>query len=153
MTGPAYSNNDLPPVVRTILVVEDEVLIRLHLAEELRRSGYHVHEASSADEAMRLLRTVADIDLLITDIQMPGSMDGLALADWTSQMRPAMKIMIASANRVSGNRTYFHAVVTKPFEMSLLLQTVRELLASAEPKTGRHPRGDFPMCSREAPDD
>lgn len=80
-----------------------------------------------------MLRTVAGIDLLITDVQMPGSMDGLALAEWTSRTWPAMKIMIALANRISGVRTYFDAAITKPFEMSLLLQRVRQLLPRAEP--------------------
>jgi CheY-like chemotaxis protein len=64
----------------TILVVEDEILIRMWLADELREAGYRVIETISADEALAVLRGGTYVDLTLTDVQMPGSMDGHALA-------------------------------------------------------------------------
>ena len=63
-----------------VLVVEDEFLIRTHAAEVIRDAGYEVIEASNADEAILLLETRQDIRVVFTDIQMPGTMDGLKLA-------------------------------------------------------------------------
>jgi len=65
----------------TVLLVEDEVLVRMMLADQLREAGCTVVEASDADEALLLLRqNLVRIDLVISDVRMPGSMDGLGLA-------------------------------------------------------------------------
>ena len=64
----------------TILVVEDEVLIRLHVAEELREAGFPVLEAADAGEALAILGHVDGVELIATDLRMPGELDGLALA-------------------------------------------------------------------------
>ena len=60
----------------TILVVEDEILIRMDLADYLRECGYHVIEASNADEAMAVLQSGREVGVALADVQMPGSMDG-----------------------------------------------------------------------------
>ncbi len=65
---------------RTLLIVEDEALVRIDLADLLGDMGYEVIEAAGADQAIALLETHPEIVAVITDIQMPGSMDGLALA-------------------------------------------------------------------------
>jgi CheY-like chemotaxis protein len=63
-----------------VLVVDDEVLVRLDVADQLRDVGYEVLEASNADQAIEILNITPSIRLLFTDIDMPGSMDGLKLA-------------------------------------------------------------------------
>jgi two-component system, response regulator PdtaR len=60
-----------------VMIVEDEVLIRLHAAQIIEEAGFDVTEASNADEAIAILEATPDITVLFTDIQMPGSMDGL----------------------------------------------------------------------------
>jgi CheY-like chemotaxis protein len=60
-----------------VLIVEDEVLIRLHAVQIIEEAGFDVTEASNADEAIAILEATPDITVLFTDIQMPGSMDGL----------------------------------------------------------------------------
>ena len=65
----------------TILVVEDELLIRLMIADALRAAGFSVIEAMNADEALAVLRAGVSIDLVMTDIRVPGPTDGLGLAD------------------------------------------------------------------------
>ena len=117
---------------RSILVVEDEVLIRLHLAEELRESGYTVIEAASGDEAIMLLSSLDDVGLVLTDIRMPGSLDGMALASWTRSQLPSIKIVLISTEVHSGTRGEFDACFTKPVRFDDLMRCVRNLLPAAE---------------------
>jgi CheY-like chemotaxis protein len=81
--------------VDNILVVEDEVLVRTAIAEYLRHCGYDVIEAASADEAITIL-TEPDIkiDIVLSDIEMPGSMDGFGLAQWVRTNRPELKVVL-----------------------------------------------------------
>jgi CheY-like chemotaxis protein len=81
------------------LVVDDEVLIRLDLAERLEEAGYEVYEASNADEAISILEQHDQIRLVFTDVQMPGSMDGMHLAHYVRKRWPPTAIVICSANK------------------------------------------------------
>lgn len=81
---------------RTILVVEDEVLLRLALSEELRMRGYEVVEAASADEARSLVLAGVTFDLVITDITMPGELDGAGLAKWLIESNVEAPVMLTS---------------------------------------------------------
>lgn len=117
---------------RSILVVEDEVLIRLHLSEELRDAGYTVIEAATGDEAITLLSSVDDVGLLLTDIRMPGSVDGMALASWTRSRFPSIKIIVISTEIRVGSRVDFDACFTKPVRFGELIQCVRNLLPGTE---------------------
>jgi CheY-like chemotaxis protein len=114
------------------LVVEDEVLIRLHVAEELRDAGYTVIEAASGDEAIAVLSSVDDIGLVLTDIRMPGDVDGLALATWTRGKFPSIKIVLISTEVHAGSHQEFDACFTKPVRFDDLLRCVRKLLPGAE---------------------
>jgi CheY-like chemotaxis protein len=78
-----------------ILVVEDEALMRAAAADHLRQAGYDVVEASNADEALRLLQKVK-IDVVLSDIAMPGSMDGLGLIRWLRSHKPQVKTIVTS---------------------------------------------------------
>jgi CheY-like chemotaxis protein len=83
----------------TVLIVEDEVLVRMALADQLREVGCMVVEASDADEALLLLRNdFLQVDVVISDIRMPGSMDGLGLARVLRLERPKAKIILMSAH-------------------------------------------------------
>src|SRR5258708_20706549 len=82
---------------RTILLVEDDILERLTTAEELRGAGFAVVEAVNADEALKILQTSAQIDLVITDVRMPGSVDGVGLAVAMRSNWPRFKVMVMSA--------------------------------------------------------
>ena len=80
----------------TILVVEDEAIIRIELAARLAEMGFKTLTAGDADEAIALLDANPDITLLFTDIRMPGSMDGLRLANHVRLRWPPVKIIVAS---------------------------------------------------------
>jgi len=82
------------PVV--VLVVEDEMLLRMRAVDMVEDAGYISVEAVDADEAVAILESRSDIALLFTDIQMPGSMDGLKLAHAVHERWPPIKIILVS---------------------------------------------------------
>ena len=88
---------DTPPAVQeTILVVEDDVLVRMPIAQYLRDCGYKVIEAVSADEAMAvLLHRETVVDVVFSDIEMAGSVDGFGLARWVREHRPGLDVVLA----------------------------------------------------------
>jgi CheY-like chemotaxis protein len=86
-------HSHIPPVV---LVVEDEMLLRMRVVDMVEDAGYLSVEAVDADEALGILKSRSDIALLFTDIQMPGSMNGLELAHAVHAHWPPIKIILAS---------------------------------------------------------
>ena len=79
-----------------VLIVEDEVLIRMEAVEAIEASGFDVIEAANADQAITILEQRSDIRLIFTDVQMPGSMDGLKLAYFVKDRWPPIKIVATS---------------------------------------------------------
>ncbi|HEY2137545.1 MAG TPA: response regulator [Xanthobacteraceae bacterium] len=77
--------------------MEDEVLVRLMICDELRERGFRVIEAVSADEAADVLQTSSRVDLIISDIKMPGRLDGLALARHVEAHHAGLPMILASA--------------------------------------------------------
>jgi CheY-like chemotaxis protein len=82
--------------VCSILIVDDAIGTRAPLGEMLRQRGYRVFEAADADQALALLNSRQEIHALITDVQMPGSMDGIALARWVRKTRPMLRVLVVS---------------------------------------------------------
>jgi CheY-like chemotaxis protein len=82
---------------RAILVVEDEILIRSAVAEFLRNVGYKVIEAADAGEAVAIFASGTQIDLVFSDINMPGAMDGVGLARWIADHHPGIHVILTSA--------------------------------------------------------
>jgi CheY-like chemotaxis protein len=83
-------------VPAVVLVVEDEMLLRMRAVDMVEDAGYTSVEAMSADEAVAILESRSDIALLFTDIQMPGSMDGLKLAHAVHERWPPIRIILVS---------------------------------------------------------
>src|SRR5438094_9829126 len=81
---------------KSVLVVEDEMVLRLRAVDIVEDAGFTAVEAVSADEALAILESRSDISLLFSDIQMPGSMDGLMLAHAVHERWPAIKIILVS---------------------------------------------------------
>src|ERR1700709_1993418 len=84
------------PDVPKVLIVEDEMMLRMRAVDIVEDAGFHPVEAVNADEALSILESRSDISLLFTDIQMPGSMDGLKLAHAVHDRWPAIKIILVS---------------------------------------------------------
>ncbi len=113
----------------TILVVEDEVLIRFELIDMLEEAGFAVLDAGDADEAIVLLESRSEIRIVITDIQMPGSLDGLRLAHLIRNRWPPTHLLVMSGNLSPGaselpERASF---VAKPFQGPALLRIIADL--------------------------
>src|SRR5713101_1841481 len=83
-------------VPAVVLVVEDEMLLRMRAVDMVEDAGYTSVEAVDADEAVAILESRSDIALMFTDIQMPGSMDGLKLAHTVHERWPPIKIILVS---------------------------------------------------------
>ena len=79
-----------------MLVVEDEMLVLLSICEDLASKGYEVLTAASADEAIEILESRNDINMVFTDVEMPGSMDGLRLAAAVRDRWPPINIVVTS---------------------------------------------------------
>src|SRR5205085_215636 len=77
-----------------VLLVEDEILIRLPVAEYLRTCDFQVIEASTGDEARQILLAGAPPDVLFSDVQLPGTMNGFELAEWVQDRFPQVKIIL-----------------------------------------------------------
>jgi CheY-like chemotaxis protein len=112
-----------------VLIVEDEVLLRWHAAAIVEDAGFDVVEAANADEAIAILETRSDIRVVFTDIQMPGSIDGLRLAHFVRTRWPPVHIIATSGqlklrqdDLPKGGR-----YLAKPYAPSDLMGILREL--------------------------
>jgi CheY-like chemotaxis protein len=129
------SDAELLKVAGTILVVEDEVLVRLVIAEYLRDCGYRVFEAAHADEALLVMRkSERPIDVMFAAIEIPGSMDGFELAQWVRTNRPGMEVILSgSVNRAvqaASDLCDQQNHVPKPYDPQIVHDRIRRLLAS-----------------------
>jgi CheY-like chemotaxis protein len=115
------------------LVVDDEPLILMDTADIVTSAGYHVIEARSADEAFALLAKYGSLKLLMTDIQMPGDMDGLALARYVGEHWPNVHVVVASGavTPKDGELPAGARFLGKPLDQELVIATLRELEGKA----------------------
>ena len=118
-----------PPIV---LVVEDEMVLRMRAVDIVEDAGFVPVEAVSADEAMKILESRDDISLLFTDIQMPGSMDGLKLAHAANKRWPHIKIILVSgqiavtdADKPDDSRFF-----PKPLEIQQMIRELQEMVGN-----------------------
>lgn len=122
----------------SILLVEDEIMVRLALAEELRSRGYIVFEAVNAEEALSILNGEASIDLLITDLRMPGKFDGELLVKLARAKRPSMKVVVVSAHAEGSEAARVaDAVFEKPYDLVQIVTRISTVLASSGTTTAR----------------
>jgi len=115
-----------------VLVVEDETLIRFNVVDELEDAGYNVFEAANADDAIAILAITPCIRIMFTDIDMPGTMDGLKLAAAVRDRWPPIKIIVTSGHRLveitdmPDGSVFF----SKPYANLAVLQSMHELLSA-----------------------
>lgn len=114
------------------LVVDDEPLIRMDTADMVADAGYHVIEATTADEAYEFLKQHSSLKVLFTDIQMPGDLDGLALARYVGEHWPHICVVVASGavSPALGALPDTARFLSKPLNQQLVLDTLQELSPS-----------------------
>lgn len=117
----------------TILLVEDEVLLRFTLADMLRGHGFTVIEAASAEEALALLNSRTKIELVFSDIRLPGAMDGLELARTIRADHPEMRLLLTSGTTkpAEADQQWSDGFFAKPYDAELLVTRIAKLLDQA----------------------
>jgi CheY-like chemotaxis protein len=118
----------------TVLIVDDEPTIRMLVADVLEEFGYHAIEAPDGTSGLRIMQSDVRIDLLVTDVGLPGGMNGRQMADAGRVMRPDLKVLFITGyaeNAVVGNGHLDPGmeVLTKPFVMATLGKRIRDLIA------------------------
>jgi CheY-like chemotaxis protein len=113
-----------------VLVVEDEPITRMDVVEQLEEAGFKVFEAPDADRAIKILEAHSEICVLFTDVDMPGSMDGLKLAAAVRDRWPPIRIVVASGLRkvnldaLPVNSRFF----SKPYNVNEIAATMRRMV-------------------------
>jgi CheY-like chemotaxis protein len=130
------ADDDLPPKAHTpiILVVEDEPMLRMSLTDHLTDCGFSPIEACNAHEAIAILEHGVAIDVVFTDVKMPGSIDGFGLAKWVRENRPDLAVFVASgfsgkldlARELCAGEAFF----SKPYDLDLVSAKIQEHLAA-----------------------
>lgn len=114
-----------------VLLVEDEALLREVSADRLRDEGFRVLEAAAAADALALLEQNPEIDVLFTDVRMPGAIDGLALASEVRRIRPHLPVILTSGQWTAapGQGAPDGAVfIQKPYSVGAVAQLVKALV-------------------------
>jgi len=124
----------------TVLVVNDDILIRMVIAQYLRECGYKVIEAASGDEALVVLKQAElKIDVVFSDVQVPGVMDGFALAQWIRQNRKGLDVILAGtlsrAAEAAGDLCESGPMLSKPYEPRHVVDRIRRLMADRASRT------------------
>jgi two-component sensor histidine kinase/CheY-like chemotaxis protein len=126
-------NSSAPPTSSTnVLVVEDEMVLRLRAVDIVEDAGFTAVEAVSADEALAILESRSDISLLFSDIQMPGSMDGLKLAHAVHERWPAIKIILVSGQikPSDGDRPADSRFFGKPLVVKQMIGELQQMVGA-----------------------
>jgi CheY-like chemotaxis protein len=116
----------------TVLIVEDEGLVRLDAAESLREAGFAVLEATDAAEALEIVLSGEEFDVLFTDINMPGEMDGIELARRVHDCRPAVRLVLTSG-AIKPTRDQLPddgAFIAKPYSPETVTRAVKGMRSS-----------------------
>jgi two-component sensor histidine kinase/CheY-like chemotaxis protein len=118
--------------LRAVLVVEDEMMLRMRAVDMVEDAGFTAIEAINADDALAILESRSDIELLFTDIQMPGSMDGLKLAYAVHKRWPLIKIILVSGqlNLTDSDKPADSRFFGKPLDVKQMIVEMQNMIGS-----------------------
>ncbi|MES5096980.1 response regulator [Agrobacterium sp. BA1120] len=116
---------------QVVLVVEDDPLLRMMAVDMVEDAGFDAIEASGADEAVEILESRSDVEVLFTDVDMPGSMNGVALANWARATDIPLGIVLTSGHHRPEDedlpvRSVFFS---KPYDFQKVVDTLRRMTA------------------------
>ena len=122
-----------PETVPSILVIDDEIIARSVIADYLRACGYRVFEAGNADDAVTILNSDLDINIVFTDLELPGHSTGLELARWVRKHHPNVKVIVTSghysAAELAGELCEAGPPIAKPYHSDAVVERIRRLSA------------------------
>ena len=123
-------------VFMKVLVAEDEPLIRLGMTLVIEEAGYQVVEVGNTDDALRAIESEGDVGLLLTDVDMPGSMDGIRLAHTVRHRWPTIQLIVVSGKVgvKPGELPEGARFLSKPYQGPKLLETVKVLTEAGRAK-------------------
>ena len=118
------------PRPHTVLIVDDEPAIRGFLYDYLSQCGFNPLTAASGDEAVELLEKDVAIDLVFSDVRMPGSLDGFGLARWVMDHRPGLPVILASGDlgKINATRELVAEIVPKPYDFDVVVRKMHAAL-------------------------
>jgi CheY-like chemotaxis protein len=124
-----------PSTIDTVLVIDDEVLIRISIAHYLRDCGYRVLEAANADEAVTILQKPdIQVDVVLCDVEMPGSMNGFGFMKGARKLRPGLAVILAGTAERAANAAAELCedgpMLMKPYDPQIVLDHIKQLLAA-----------------------
>ena len=114
-----------------VLVVDDEPGIRAFLRDYLRDCGFFPLAVESGDRAAELLEAGAAVDLVFSDVRMPGRLDGFGLAQWVMDHRPEIPVLLASGDIGKANaakKLCGAEIIAKPYDLSVTVTKIREVI-------------------------
>jgi CheY-like chemotaxis protein len=116
----------------TVLVVEDEMMVRMPIAEYLRDCGYNVLEAADASEAIATMRAEGSVSLVFSDVRMPGKMDGIGLAEWFRSHYPDVPVLLTSGydggRQLNSDPVARRRFIEKPYSQLQVARRIAVLL-------------------------
>lgn len=122
---------------QTILVVEDEILIRFILADSLRDIGFQVLEAGDGDEGLQILNSGQVIDLIVTDVRMPGEVDGMELTRRSKSLAPGRPVIVCSAHLYESEAFPADEFLAKPYSIAALAEAIARLIGDPWQKSSQ----------------
>jgi DNA-binding NtrC family response regulator len=126
-----------PAHKQTVLVVDDEPMIRFSLAVHLEEKGFEIKEAGSAAEAIAILQEPGcAINLVFSDVRMPGEMDGIGLSRWIFENRPNVAVILASGDlgkTIAMDDLCGAEAMSKPYDYDAATQRIAEAIKKKEP--------------------
>jgi DNA-binding NtrC family response regulator len=132
MPDPGSSPPATPERVPAILVVDDDALLRLTLSDYLQDQGFKVLEATTGDEALAIMAAPGfTVDLVFTDVMMPGVTDGIALAKWIVENQPAVPVIVTSGDAEKATAAKVgdgFQFLPKPYDLDHLAKQIRRTL-------------------------
>jgi DNA-binding NtrC family response regulator len=114
----------------TVLIVDDEPAIRGFLYDYLFECGFNPLTAASGDEAVELLQKEISVDLVFSDVRMPGNLDGFGLARWVMEHRPGLPVLLASGDlgKINATREIVAEIVPKPYDFDMVVRKMHAAL-------------------------
>jgi DNA-binding response OmpR family regulator len=117
-----------------VLIVEDEILVRIIVAEAMREAGMRVIEAGNADEAMEHLRVGNRVDFVFTDVELPGSMNGFELARRLRAEFPEVRLLMTSGRLPARMTASLQPFIAKPYDIVDVIARIRAALSGSSPE-------------------
>jgi response regulator RpfG family c-di-GMP phosphodiesterase len=137
--------NSQPATIKTVLVLDGDVLVRMPVVQFLRDCGHRVVEAASTDEAMAIFqKTNFPVDVVLSEIDIPGSMNGFGFAQWARSVRPELKILLAGTPertvRNAAELCEIGPTLKRPYDHKLVRDRMKRLLAARAQQGRRCPQ-------------